>query len=117
MSLFFSFLKQKYNITTYGRVHSRLSFFALVTGTFSLDGAIWHVSRVDGIVFLCLAVVMYLWAACYLVLIQAALRFISLQKPPEAEKPDTHQVQLGRYRWMYNRCLQRVIGSHAQEVI
>ncbi len=88
MSLFFSFLKQKYNIPTYGKIHSYLSLFALVTGTLSLDGAIWHISRVDGIVFLCLAVVMYLWAGFYLTLIQAALRFKSLQEPPEAEKPD-----------------------------
>jgi len=95
MSLFFSFLKQKYNIPTYGRVHSRLSFFALVTGTFSLDGAIWHASRVDGIVFLCLAVAMYLWAAGYLFLIQASLHFISRQKPPEAEKPDTPPSTIG----------------------
>lgn len=95
MSLFFSFLKQKYNITTYGRVHSSLSFFALVTGSASLDGAIWHVSRIDGIVFLCLAVAMYLWALFYLVLIQAALRFISLQKPPEAEKPDAPPSTIG----------------------
>ncbi len=86
MSLFFSFLKQKYNIPTYGKVHSWLSFCALVTGTGSLGGAIWHVSRIDGIVFLCLAAVMYVWALYYLVFIQAALRFISLQKPPEADK-------------------------------
>lgn len=64
------------------------SFFALVTGTLSLDGAIWHISRLDGIVFLCLAAVMYVWAGFYLVLIQVALRFNSLQEPPEAEKPD-----------------------------
>lgn len=88
MSLFFSFLKQKYDISTYGRIHGTLSFCALVTGTLSLDGAIWHVSRIDGIVFLCLAAVMYVWAISYLFLIQAAFRFISLQKPPEAEKPD-----------------------------
>ncbi len=88
MSLFFSFLKQKYNIPTYGKVHSWLSTCALITGTLSLDGAIWHVSRIDGIVFLCLAAVMYVWAVFYLLFIQAALRFISLQKPPEAEKPD-----------------------------
>lgn len=88
MSLFFSFLKQQYKITTYGRVHSLLSFFALVVGTCSLDAAIWHVSRVDGIVFLCLAVVMYSWAASYLYLIHAAQRFIALQKPPEAEEKE-----------------------------
>jgi len=88
ISLFFSFLKQKYNITTYGKIHGTLSFWALVTGTLSLDGAIWHVSRVAGIVFLCLAVVMYVWAGFYLVLIQASLRFLSLQEPPEAKKPD-----------------------------
>jgi hypothetical protein len=88
MSLFFSFLKQKYNISTYGKVHSWLSFFALVTGTLSLDGAFWHVSPIGGIVFLCPAVVMYVWATSYLVLIQAGLRFYSLQNPPEAEKAD-----------------------------
>ncbi len=86
MSLFFSFIKQKYNITTYGKVHSWLSAFALVTGALSLDAAIWHASRIGGIVFLCLAVVMYVWAAFYIFLIQAARRFFSLQNPPEAEK-------------------------------
>ncbi len=67
-------------------VRDWLSSFALVTGILSLDGAIWHVSSVDGIVFLCLAAVMYMWATSYLTIIQAALRFNSLQKPPEAEK-------------------------------
>lgn len=90
MSLFFSFLKQKYTIPTYGKIHSTLSFLALVTGTLALDGAIWHISRVDGIVFFCIAVAMYLWAGFYLVLIQTALRFIALQKPTEAEKNE-HQ--------------------------
>ena len=88
MSLFFSFLKQKYNIATYGKVHSFLTSSALATGIGSLDGAIWHISPVDGIVFLCLAVVMYLWANVYLILIQATLRFIALQKPPEAEEKE-----------------------------
>jgi hypothetical protein len=88
MSLFFSFLKQKYNIPTYGKIHSYFSFFALVTGTLSLDGAFWHISRLDGIVFLCLAVVMYVLAGFYLTIIQAALRFNALQEPPETEKPD-----------------------------
>ena len=89
MSLFFKFLKQKYNITTYGWIHSSLSFLALATGVGALDGAIWHVSRVAAIVFLCLATVMYVWAGFYLLLIQSALRFNALQKPPEANKPAT----------------------------
>ncbi len=88
MSLFFSFLKQKYNIATYGKVHSFLTSSALATGIGSLDGAIWHISPVDGIVFLCLAAVMYLWANLYLVLIQTGMRFIALQKPPKAEEKD-----------------------------
>ncbi len=87
MSLFFKFLKQKYNIPTYGWIHSSLSFAALVTGTGSLDAVIWHVSRVDAIVFLCLATVMYLWAGLYLMLIRSALHFFALQNPPEADKP------------------------------
>jgi len=88
MSLFFSFVKQQHQIPTYGRIHSNLSFLSLLTGTISLIAAFWHASLVDGIVFLCLAVVMYLWAGIYLFLVWASLRFISLQKPPEAEKPD-----------------------------
>ena len=88
MSLFFSFLKQKYNIATYGKVHSFLTSSALATGIGSLDGAIWHISPVDGIVFLCLAAVMYLWAHLYLVLIQTGMRFIALQNPPKAEEKD-----------------------------
>jgi hypothetical protein len=87
MSLFFKFLKQKYNITTYGGIHSSLSFLALATGVGALDGAIWHVSRVAAIVFLCLATLMYVWAGFYLVFIQSALRFNALQNPPEADKP------------------------------
>jgi len=87
MSLFFKFLKQKYNITTYGWIHSSLSFLSLATGVGALDGAIWHVSPVAAIVFLCLATVMYVWAGFYLLLIQSALRFYALQKPPEADKP------------------------------
>lgn len=87
MSLFFKFIKQKYNITTYGWIHSTLSSLALATGVGALDGAIWHVSRAAAIVFLCLATVMYLWALFYLLLIQSALRFNALQKPPEADKP------------------------------
>jgi hypothetical protein len=87
MSLFFSFLKDRYAIPTYGKIHGTFSFVALVSGTFALDGAIWHVSLVDGVVFLCIAGVMYLWALLYLVLLQAALRFQDLQKPPEGEEP------------------------------
>lgn len=85
MSLFFSFLKQKYNIATYGKVHRFLISSALATGIGSLDGAIWHISPTGGIVFLFVAAVMYLWANVYLILIQTGLRFIELQKPPEVE--------------------------------
>ncbi len=60
MSLFFSFLKQKYNIPTYGKIHGYFSFFALVTGTLSLDGAIWHISRVDESGNLVVPVIRYL---------------------------------------------------------
>ncbi|MFL5625056.1 MAG: hypothetical protein ACJ788_05610 [Ktedonobacteraceae bacterium] len=88
MSLYFSFLKQRYSIPTYGKIHGNLSFFALLTGTISLDAAFWHVSRLDGIVFLCLAVAMYLWAGSYLAIIQASFRFIDLQKPPEPEQKE-----------------------------
>ncbi len=88
LSLFFSFVKQQYQIPTYGKIHSILSLLSLLTGTISLIAAFWHVSRVDGIVFLCLAVVMYLWAASYLVLLQSVLRFIALQNPPEAEEKE-----------------------------
>ena len=88
MSLFFSFLKQQYNIATYGKVHSFLISSALATGIGALDGAIWHISFVDGIVFLVLAAVMYLWADLYLILIQTGMRFIALQKPPEAEEKE-----------------------------
>jgi hypothetical protein len=88
MSLFFSFLKEKYSISTYGKIHGTFSFVALISGTFALDGAIWHVSPVDGVVFLCIAGVMYLWALFYLILLQAALRFQDLQKPPDKEEPE-----------------------------
>jgi hypothetical protein len=88
MSLFFSFIKKQYNIPTYGRIHSALSFWALVTGTLSLDGAIWHVSGIDGIVFFFLAAMVYVWAILYLCLVQFSFRFTSLQKPPEAEQKE-----------------------------
>lgn len=86
LSLFFSFLKQQFTIPMYGRIHSNLTFFALLTGTLSLDGAIWHLSSGDSILFLVLAVLAYLWAAVYLFLVRASFRFLDLQKQAETEQ-------------------------------
>jgi hypothetical protein len=88
MSLFFSFVKQQFKIPTYGRIHGNLSFFSLLTGTISLTATFWHVSHVAGIVFLCLAIVMYLWAVMYLVLLHVAKRFVELQQPINEEQKE-----------------------------
>jgi len=88
MSLFFSFVKQQYKIPTYGRIHGNFSFLSLLTGTISLIAAFWHVSRVEGIVFLCLAVIMYSWAVIYLLLLHTGIRFVALQQSVEQEQKE-----------------------------
>lgn len=47
-SLFFSFLKQGSEITTYGNYLSTLSMLSLLAGVTAMTALIWHVSRLDG---------------------------------------------------------------------
>jgi len=67
--LFISFLKNGNGITTYGRFHSTLSSLSLYTGIAATTALIWHVSRLDGIVFLCLVILLYILCAFYVAII------------------------------------------------
>ena len=68
-SLFFSFLKQGYGITSYGKIHRKLTEFSLYTGIGAMTALIWHASLLDGIVFLCLTIVMYNICVCYFAIV------------------------------------------------
>src|SRR5713101_9266304 len=67
--LFISFLKNGNGITTYGRFHNTLSRLSLYTGITATTALIWHVSRLDGIVFLCLTTLLYILCSFYVAII------------------------------------------------
>lgn len=67
--LFISFLKNGNGITTYGRFHNMLSRLSLYTGITATTALIWHVSRLDGIVFLCLVTLLYILCSFYVAII------------------------------------------------
>jgi len=67
--LFISFLKEGNGITTYGRIHSTLSAFSMYTGITATTALIWHISRLDGIVFLCLTTLLYISCSFYVAII------------------------------------------------
>lgn len=67
--LFISFLKNGNGITTYGRIHSTLSTLSMYTGITATTALIWHVSRIAGIVFLCLTTLLYIFCSFYVAII------------------------------------------------
>ena len=85
-SLFFSFLKQGYGIKTYGRIHSNLSGLSLLTGTIALIALFWHISLLYGIVFLLLAVGVYILCFFYATIILLRKHF---PQKPENQAPAT----------------------------
>ncbi|SRR6266487_87916 len=85
-TLFLTFMKQKYQITTYGRIHSMASALATLMGAASLAASLWHASPLYGIVFSCLAFVLFFMAAGYFFMIRSALRFFELQQAKKEEE-------------------------------
>jgi hypothetical protein len=88
-SLFFSFLKQGYGITTYGKIHRKLSSFALYTGIGAMTALIWHVSPLGGIVFFCLAVAMFVICVGFFIIVATGKhreRPVPGQTPGEAKE-------------------------------
>ncbi len=88
-SLFFSFLKQGYGITTYGKIHRKLSSFALYTGISAMTAQIWHVSPLGGIVFFCLAVAMFVICVGFFIIVATGKhieRAVPGQTPGEAKE-------------------------------
>jgi len=67
--LFISFLKDGNGITAYGRIHSTLSTLSMCTGIAATTALIWHVSRLAGIVFLCLTILLYISCFFYVAII------------------------------------------------
>ena len=82
--LFFSFLKKEGEIATYGKIHSILSTLALLSGIVALAAAIFHVSLLDGIVFSCLALAIFILCSGYTVIFMfekhSVSKFIELMK-------------------------------------
>jgi hypothetical protein len=67
-SLFYSFLKGQGKITSYGITHNLLSFSAHTAGVTAIAAAIWHVSPIAGIVFLCFAIGVYALCTSFIML-------------------------------------------------
>jgi len=84
-TLFLTFMKQKYQITTYGRIHSMASALATLMGAASLSASLWHVSPFYGIIFSCLAFVLFFLAAGYSFVVRSAQRFLDLQQAKKEE--------------------------------
>jgi hypothetical protein len=64
-SLFISSLKKSYGITTYEILHVILIYSSFSTGFAAITAFIWHVSQVDGIVFLSLSVFLLFLSVFY----------------------------------------------------
>jgi hypothetical protein len=70
ISLFFSFVKQQFGLTSYGSIHSTVISLALTSGVGALTATFWRRSRSVGIYFLVLSVVAILVCTVYFGLVQ-----------------------------------------------
>lgn len=79
-SLLVSFIKSELEVSSYGKVHSNLIFFSLLTGFASMSTAFLHVSIWIGIIFICLATPLFFACAFYIALLRTFQGFFTLLK-------------------------------------
>jgi hypothetical protein len=93
-SFIVSIVKHDLGITSYGKVHGNVVFFALATGTASLTATLWHVHPAIGLMFLVLAILAYFVCLLYILAARTAMHFIRLleeraesESAPEPTEP------------------------------
>jgi hypothetical protein len=90
-SFFVIFVKADLKINSYGKVHSGLIFFSLLSGVTALTATIWHSSTLIGAIFLVLAILGYLACLSYVILVRTTVAFIQLLEAIQA--PPANDVQ------------------------